>query len=198
MLGDCLKVHFAGSESYRWATILDTANVRYCLYTCFPWIWSMVRGSKRRAPPNGVFVPDYIQSFTKHSIMDSGVYSLMFGEAARPEGYDEPFMERWQDAIIEFVLSNNIRSTIVEVDCQKILGVRQAWKLRRKLREAIPNRISFGLGFGWLFTPDGRRQLLAMMVGQYCVKFLLAALDTPFFYFFTRRANTAAGLQSGE
>jgi uncharacterized integral membrane protein (TIGR00697 family) len=44
--------------------------------------------------------------------------------------------------------------------------------------------ISFGLGFGWLWNnPIG---LLNMFVGQYLVKFILAALDTPIFYLLTR------------
>ena len=45
--------------------------------------------------------------------------------------------------------------------------------------------ISFGLGFGWLWNnPIG---LLNMFVGQYLVKFILAALDTPIFYLLTRK-----------
>lgn len=48
--------------------------------------------------------------------------------------------------------------------------------------------ISFGLGLGWLFTAEGRVQLLGVVLGQYLLKALLALLDTPFFYFFTRRA----------
>ena len=47
--------------------------------------------------------------------------------------------------------------------------------------------ISFGIGFGWLFNKDMWSTLAAMMVGQYCLKFILAALDTPVFYFLTRR-----------
>ena len=47
--------------------------------------------------------------------------------------------------------------------------------------------IAFGLGFGWLFDPALTGQLGAMMVGQYLCKFALAAIDTPFFYFLTRR-----------
>ena len=46
--------------------------------------------------------------------------------------------------------------------------------------------ISFGLGFGWLFSAEMRPILWAMMVGQYFFKALLALLDTPLFYFFTR------------
>lgn len=49
--------------------------------------------------------------------------------------------------------------------------------------------IAFGLGFGWLFDPAMIGQLGAMMVGQYLCKFVLAALDTPVFYFLTRNAS---------
>lgn len=46
--------------------------------------------------------------------------------------------------------------------------------------------ISFGIGFGWLFDKTMLPQLFTMMIGQYLFKFIIAALDTPFFYFFTR------------
>ena len=49
--------------------------------------------------------------------------------------------------------------------------------------------IAFGIGFGWLFDPAMIGQLGAMMVGQYLCKFVLAALDTPIFYFLTRKAS---------
>ena len=45
--------------------------------------------------------------------------------------------------------------------------------------------IAFGLGFGWLWNnPIG---LLNMFIGQYLIKFILAALDTPIFYLLTRK-----------
>lgn len=46
--------------------------------------------------------------------------------------------------------------------------------------------ISFGVGFGWFFQPEMWPSLATMMVGQYVLKFILAALDTPIFYFLTR------------
>ena len=49
--------------------------------------------------------------------------------------------------------------------------------------------ISFGIGFGWFFQKEMHPTLAAMMVGQYLFKALLALLDTPFFYFFTRKAS---------
>lgn len=47
--------------------------------------------------------------------------------------------------------------------------------------------ISFGIGFGWLFNRAMWPSLAAMMIGQYGLKFILAALDTPFFYLLTRK-----------
>ena len=46
-----------------------------------------------------------------------------------------------------------------------------------------------GLGLGWLFTAEGRMQLIGIIIGQYLLKAGLALLDTPFFYFFTRNAD---------
>ena len=56
--------------------------------------------------------------------------------------------------------------------------------------------ISFGIGFGWLFDAAMYPTLAAMLVGQYCTKFILAALDTPFFYLMTRKRDN--GCQEGQ
>lgn len=47
--------------------------------------------------------------------------------------------------------------------------------------------ISFGIGFGWFFDKAMWGTLGGMMIGQYVLKFILAALDTPFFYLMTRK-----------
>jgi hypothetical protein len=47
--------------------------------------------------------------------------------------------------------------------------------------------IAFGFGLGWFWQDGGVRLIFNMVVGQYLLKFLLAILDTPFFYFFTRK-----------
>lgn len=49
--------------------------------------------------------------------------------------------------------------------------------------------IAFGIGFGWLFKPGMRLMLFNMIIGQWLVKVILAAIDTPFFYFFTRNSE---------
>ena len=43
---------------------------------------------------------------------------------------------------------------------------------------------------GWLFDAAMIPTLFGMMVGQYACKFVLAALDTPVFYFLTRRSSS--------
>lgn len=48
--------------------------------------------------------------------------------------------------------------------------------------------ISFGIGFGWFWNSAMWPTLGAMMIGQYVFKFILAALDTPFFYLLTRKS----------
>ncbi|MGI6221086.1 MAG: queuosine precursor transporter [Coriobacteriales bacterium] len=49
--------------------------------------------------------------------------------------------------------------------------------------------IAFGFGFGWFFDAAMLPQLFAMMVGQYLCKLVLAVIDTPIFYLFTRRGR---------
>lgn len=51
--------------------------------------------------------------------------------------------------------------------------------------------IAFGFGFGWLFQDGMRIVLFNMILGQWLFKIVLAALDTPLFYLFTRRSNEA-------
>lgn len=52
---------------------------------------------------------------------------------------------------------------------------------------AIFITISFGIGFGWLW--NNQVMLINMIIGQYAVKFIIALLDTPFFYIFTRESD---------
>ncbi|MCC8157480.1 MAG: queuosine precursor transporter [Oscillospiraceae bacterium] len=57
----------------------------------------------------------------------------------------------------------------------------------------IYSTISFGIGLGWLWNAETRVSLLGLMIGQYLLKACLALIDTPFFYFFTRRDKYAIG-----
>lgn len=48
--------------------------------------------------------------------------------------------------------------------------------------------VAFGFGFGWLFDNTMHMTMINMILGQYLFKVVLAALDTPFFYYFTRES----------
>lgn len=50
---------------------------------------------------------------------------------------------------------------------------------------AIFITIAFGFGFGWIF--DNQIALLNMLIGQYLIKVIIAALDTLPFYLLTRK-----------
>lgn len=47
--------------------------------------------------------------------------------------------------------------------------------------------IAFGIGFGWIW--NNPIALLNMCVGQYLIKFILALIDTPFFYLLTGKSK---------
>ena len=49
--------------------------------------------------------------------------------------------------------------------------------------------IAFGFGFGWMFQDGMRIVLFDMILGQWIFKVVLAILDTPLFYLFTRHSN---------
>ena len=49
--------------------------------------------------------------------------------------------------------------------------------------------IAFGIGFGWLADKGMHAALFNMILAQWIIKLVLALLDTPFFYLFTRRSE---------
>lgn len=83
-----------------------------------------------------------LPEFGKHVIMDSGLFSLMFG-ACKGIKLDESFLRGYKNAIVDFVNEHKLYSfTCVECDCQKLLGSDLAWTLRQEMRDQLPkNRI---------------------------------------------------------
>lgn len=139
MLGDNLKVHFAGSEQIDFSMIASKAGVKYFLFTCFPFISQQFGIKGYPITCKTLFPPAEIEKFSQHTIMDSGLFTLMFG--AHKGKRDKAFLNQWMDAMIQFVLDNNIKATCVECDCQKVLGVDEAWEFRRRFRDSISNPI---------------------------------------------------------
>lgn len=133
-----LKVHFAGGEQTDFAyCITKGAGIRYILFSCFGYISSSLN-IKNGGWWQGIPVYKELEYFkVRHSIMDSGLYTLIFGAHAGKRTEKE--IEVWYRALIELVLKEEIVSACVEVDCQKILGPEKAWELRRRMRNDLPN-----------------------------------------------------------
>ena len=133
-----MKVHFAGLEQKDYAVILNkVAGINCRLFTVFPFIAKQFGIKPMILTSTLPDVGDFLTKNMNHCIMDSGLFTLMFGAHAGKR--DEKFVRAWQEAIIKFVKTTGYKGTVVEVDCQKILGVEMAWELRKQLRKALPN-----------------------------------------------------------
>lgn len=143
MLGNNIKVHFAGAEQL---SIFESAlysGVRYNLFTVFHFICGKFGitgfpciGVKDHAEQIRI-LKEHMQA-EKHTIMDSGLFTLMFGAKAGKR--DKAFIEKWTEALCQFVIENDIYPTCVEVDCQKVLGVPESWVQRERMRSMLPGR----------------------------------------------------------
>lgn len=142
-IGENVKVHFAGTESVDFARVLHHAGVNYFLFTVLAYIkdrfapkWGSFSCAK------GFYAYEELPKISKHTIMDSGLFTLMFG-AAKNIHPDEQFIRAYKDAVVEFILEKQLDPSIVcvECDCQKLLGTDVAWDLRMQMREEIPNPI---------------------------------------------------------
>ena len=132
-----LKVHFAGLEAgHHFRIALKVADCRYSLYSCYRYIKNKKSDSDFTIPANDVVVLGQTQF--RHIIQDSGLFTLMFG-VAKDTKLALPMLEEWQERLVQFVTQNHLRATCVEVDCQKVLGPKEAWYLRKKLRDQLPN-----------------------------------------------------------
>ncbi len=125
-----IKVHFAGAEDIKLHKLIhDQADIHYHLFTVYHFI--------RKKQKNDKEYIKQIQSISKHTIMDSGLFTLMFG--AEKGKKSESFLDAWTDKIIEFIQETGYTGTYVDVDCQKVLGVEKAWEYRERLRRSVPN-----------------------------------------------------------
>lgn len=139
MLGNNIKIHFAGSDnSLPHKIAMDLAGCRYRLFTCYPFIKNKISTGNFKYSEDEVFVPALVNKECKHVIMDSGLFTLMFGAEKNKKQTLDSLIE-WQDRIVQFVRQNNFQCTCVEVDCQKVLGVEEAWFLRKRMKQLLPN-----------------------------------------------------------
>lgn len=137
-LGNNLKVHFAGSDgSDAYHAALISAGVNYRLYSCFPFIDTKQSEDKFMLPDDHIIKIQEKQM--RHVIQDSGLFTLMFG-AGKNRKVDHNYLLEWQNKLIKFVQQNNLKCSCVEIDCQKLLGVDEAWFFRKRMKDRLANR----------------------------------------------------------
>lgn len=137
---DNIKVHFAGCENLDKLTALHAVGVRYFLFTCYPFVRRMMNNGGISNRNRNNIIPSMITSLGNHVIMDSGLFTLMFG--AGKGKCDETFLQTWLLKLVEFVKETGFKGSCVEVDCQKILSPDIAWEFRKEMKRLLPdNRI---------------------------------------------------------
>ena len=142
-LPDNIKVHYAGAEVMNQYMAFNTLGVRYSLYTAFPFVERMIFDKyssplipldfQKKDPID--LIPKYIISTSKHTIQDSGLFTLMFGSLKGKK--DEQLINRWYDNLVQFTLDHAPGVTCVEVDCQKVLNPEKAWDFRYRMKEDL-------------------------------------------------------------
>ncbi|MCC8157481.1 MAG: hypothetical protein LIO54_09435 [Oscillospiraceae bacterium] len=136
MFGKNIKVHFAGSDGEEnFYAALNAADVHYRLYSCYKYIVNKKPDDDFTLPENHVIRAQCRDQ--THVIQDSGLFTLMFG-AGKGQKQTIETLTVWQDKLIEFVRQNHITASIVEIDCQKVLGVEEAWYFRERMKKLLP------------------------------------------------------------
>jgi hypothetical protein len=138
LLGSNIKVHFAGAEQIDHSFLLHKIPVYYYLFTVFPFIAPKIGINPFPILVKKLFVPKELEKIAKHLIMDSGLFTLMFGSHAGNR--DKVFLDKYFALLIDFVQKNKLTCTCVEIDCQKVLGIDAAWEYRYKMKDMLTNR----------------------------------------------------------
>lgn len=129
------RVHFAGTDNTVQAiSALRAAGVNYRLFTAYPFI---------KTPKDSYAVDSLYESRAgfKHIIVDSGLFTLMFG-AQKGNSLTSSDLRNWMRRIVSFANDNSLFSgfSFVECDCQKLMGPELAWELRKEMRELMGGR----------------------------------------------------------
>lgn len=124
-----MKVHFAGYISHKEA--IDKAGVKYILDTFYEI--KTMPFEKRL---------EHLERMNKknHAIVDSGLFTLMFGAKAGTP-IDEQFIIDWQNDYAKTINASNYKHSIVECDVQRILSPEFAWEMRKKFKTQVKNTI---------------------------------------------------------
>jgi len=134
-----LKVHFAGLENLDFARVLvEASKVNYTLFTAFPFVCEMLNIKCMKMKTATWKSIAYNDTQPLHTIMDSGIYSLCFGSHNELKK-DKKLFDKWYEGLVTLVKETNYTGTVVEVDCQKVLGREVAWEYRKRIEKDLPN-----------------------------------------------------------
>lgn len=132
-----IKIHFAGCDNGVSALCaLKAAGVNYRLFTAYPFI-------KSKSSSTGDFRVSTLyeaQAKFTHTIVDSGLFTMMFGADSQTKKTPEDIRE-WMHRIVRFANDNEIaNASYVECDCQKLISPQFAWELRREMKSLMPGK----------------------------------------------------------
>ena len=134
-----IKVHFAGAENLiRSNLILKGVKSKYALFTIFPFLCDAF-GIKHGYQNKGLTYDEVARNNmenSRHCIQDSGLFSLMFGSYKGDKS--EEFIMEWYEKLVQTTRDGGFLGSVVEVDCQKVLGVEKAWELRERMKIELP------------------------------------------------------------
>lgn len=120
-----MKVHFASCLSL--PKVIDKAGINYVLDTFYEI--KQLNFEKRLSHLAWM-------NNKKHAIVDSGLFTLMFG-AKKGFPITEQFIHEWQTEYAKTINASVYRHSIVECDVQKVLSVEFAWEMRRLFKTQV-------------------------------------------------------------
>lgn len=134
---DNIKIHFAGLESRDKAIIATEMGINYGLYSAFQFVYKKIFGKRKSLCDLDFDVIRFVCKKMNHVIQDSGLFSLLYG--AKKDLMSKQLIYKWYDALVEFTIESKVNASVVEIDCQDILGDDIAWDLRQRLKNDLPN-----------------------------------------------------------
>lgn len=150
-----VKVCFAGCEDTGHTVPAINAGVKYILSSAYIPMMRMIKARSKVDLSRTIALYEYIRANSKLHILDSGLFSLMFGAGKK---HAAQYKEQWLDVLIEFIHASQFKGVCVEADLQKIFSVEAAWKAREKLAQAVPNQV-----VNVFHLEDGRKGLDRMI-----------------------------------
>jgi hypothetical protein len=116
---------------------IKVAGARNVLLSAYPLLCDKPTFPILTPPIPKTGIPAVLAREFEHVILDSGIYTFMFGAEAGM--YSTSDIINWTDRLIDFITQYVPPSvSCVEVDCQKLCGPELAWELRKKMRDKLP------------------------------------------------------------